>query len=106
MKPERVDRQQFLRLMGASLGLAGLTACAPWPNRTIVPYVRQPAEIVPGKPLYYASATLLGGYAQGTLVKTTMGRPIKIEGNPDHPASVGATDVFGQAVILSLYDPD
>jgi molybdopterin-containing oxidoreductase family iron-sulfur binding subunit len=106
MTPERMDRQRFLRLMGASLGLAGLTACGAVPAKGIVPYVRQPEEIVPGKPLYYATATTLGGYARGALVKTTMGRPIKVEGNPDHPASLGATDVFGQAEILTLYDPD
>jgi molybdopterin-containing oxidoreductase family iron-sulfur binding subunit len=104
--PTRIDRGKFLRLMGASLGLAGLTACAPLPPHQIVPYVRQPEEIVPGKPLFYASATTLGGYAYPILVKTTMGRPIKIEGNPTHPASLGATDSFGQAAVLQLYDPD
>src|SRR5206468_238471 len=93
-----------LELLGASLALAGAAACAP-PRDQIVPYVRPPEETVPGKPLYYASAHVLGGYAQGILVESHLGRPTKIEGNPQHPASLGATDAFAQAAILSLYDP-
>ena len=72
----------------------------------IVPYVRQPEDAVPGKPRYFATCTTLGGYATGLLVESHLGRPTKIEGNPDHPASLGATDAFAQASILSLYDPD
>ncbi|MBK9713952.1 MAG: TAT-variant-translocated molybdopterin oxidoreductase [Kouleothrix sp.] len=100
-----LSRRSFLKLMGASLALAGLSACAR-PRETIVPYVRQPAEIVPGKPLYYASALTLDGIARGVLVESHEGRPTKIEGNPRHPDSLGATDMFGQAAILGLYDPD
>jgi MoCo/4Fe-4S cofactor protein with predicted Tat translocation signal len=104
------DRRSFLRLMGASLALAGLGGClSPAPARNdekIVPYVDQPEETVPGKPLYFASAMPLGGFARGVLAESHMGRPTKIEGNPSHPASVGAADAFTQASILELYDPD
>jgi molybdopterin-containing oxidoreductase family iron-sulfur binding subunit len=99
-------RRNFLKLMAASLGLAGATGCLRQPDEKIVPYVRQPEEIVPGKPLFFATATTLGGYANGILVESHLGRPTKIEGNPEHPASLGATDAFTQASILSLYDPD
>jgi molybdopterin-containing oxidoreductase family iron-sulfur binding subunit len=91
--------------MGASLALAGAAACAP-PRDQIVPYVRPPRDIVPGKPLYFASAHVVGGYAQGILVETHLGRPTKIEGNPQHPDSLGATDAAGQASVLTLYDPN
>jgi molybdopterin-containing oxidoreductase family iron-sulfur binding subunit len=76
------------------------------PVETIVPYVEQPESIVPGKAMYFATASALGGDGLGLLVESQMGRPIKIEGNPTHPASRGATDVFSQAEVLSLYDPD
>jgi molybdopterin-containing oxidoreductase family iron-sulfur binding subunit len=99
-------RRTFLKLMGASLGLAGLTACTTQPAETIVPYVRQPEEIVPGRPLFYATVMALGGYAAGLLVESHEGRPTKIEGNPDHPDSLGATSALAQAAILDLYDPD
>jgi molybdopterin-containing oxidoreductase family iron-sulfur binding subunit len=102
----RLDRRRFLSLMGASLALAGLSACAPQPLETIVPYVRQPESLVPGKPLQYASAMVLGGYALPILVETHLGRPTKIEGNPEHPASRGASDALAQASVLELYDPD
>src|SRR5262249_29619092 len=95
-----------LKVMGASLAFAGLAACAQAPNEKIVPYVRMPEEIVPGKPLFFATAMPLGSAAIGLLVENHMGRPTKIEGNPDHPASLGATDIFAQASILTLYDPD
>jgi molybdopterin-containing oxidoreductase family iron-sulfur binding subunit len=100
-----VERRAFLKLMGASLGLAGLTACTRQPLETIVPYVRQPEDIVPGQPLFFATAMTLGGVATGMLVESHEGRPTKIEGNPQHPDSLGASDVFGQAAILDLYDP-
>ena len=83
--------------MGASLALAGVTACTRQPPEKIVPYVRQPEEIVPGRPLFYATAMTLGGVATGLLVESHEGRPTKIEGNPEHPGSLGATDVFAQA---------
>ena len=101
-----VGRRGFLKLMSASLALAGVTACTVQPDELIVPYVRQPEEIVPGKPLFFATAASLGGVATGLLVESHEGRPTKIEGNPDHPASQGGTDLFAQASILSLYDPD
>jgi Fe-S-cluster-containing dehydrogenase component len=92
--------------MSASLALAGIGACTRQPRELIVPYVRQPEDIVPGRPLYFASAIPLGGTAMPVLVESHMGRPTKIEGNPEHPASLGGTDVFTQASILDLYDPD
>ncbi|MDQ3458224.1 MAG: TAT-variant-translocated molybdopterin oxidoreductase [Deinococcota bacterium] len=103
-----VSRRNFLRLMGASLALAGLTACIQRPRagEQIVPYVRQPEEIIPGRSLYFASTLTLGGYGHGVLVESHMGRPIKVEGNPAHPASLGATDTMMQAAVLTLYDPD
>jgi molybdopterin-containing oxidoreductase family iron-sulfur binding subunit len=100
------NRRNFLKLMGASLALAGVTACTKQPAEAIVPYVRQPEEFIPGLPLYYATAMQMGGVATGLLVTSHLGRPTKIEGNPDHPGSRGASDYFQQASILTLYDPD
>src|SRR3712207_2781221 len=82
-----VGRRGFLKLMGASLALAGVSACTRQPDEIIVPYVRQPEEIVPGKPLFFATAMPLSGAAIGLLVESHEGRPTKIEGNPDHPSS-------------------
>ena len=101
-----VSRRLVLQLLGASLGLAGLTACTRQPEEKIVPYVQAPEQMVPGKPLYFATAVTLGGYARGVLVESHMGRPTKIEGNPDHPASLGSTDSIAQAETLTFYDPD
>ena len=101
-----VGRRGFLKLMGASLALAGVSACTRQPEEAIVPYVRQPEELVPGKPLFYATAMPFAGSGIGLLVESHEGRPTKIEGNPDHPSSLGATDLFAQAAILGLYDPD
>jgi molybdopterin-containing oxidoreductase family iron-sulfur binding subunit len=103
-----VTRRRFLMLMGASLALMGLNGCStqPAPREKIMPYVRQPEAIVPGKPLYFATAMPLAGVATGVLVESHEGRPTKIEGNPSHPASLGATDLLIQASILGLYDPD
>jgi MoCo/4Fe-4S cofactor protein with predicted Tat translocation signal len=101
-----LGRRKFLKLMSASIALAGVGACTRQPLRTIVPYVRQPEELVPGRPLFFATALTLAGYARGVLVETHEGRPTKIEGNPEHPASRGASDIFMQAEILMLYDPD
>jgi len=100
-----VDRRNFMKLMGASMAMAGLTACRQ-PGESIIPYVRQPENLIPGKPIYFASAMSLGGYATGVLVESHMNRPTKIEGNPDHPSSSGASDAFMQASVLGLYDPD
>jgi len=100
------DRRRFLQLMAASLALAGVAACGPETEpRVRVPYVRQPVGIVPGRGRFYATATALQGYGTGVLIEHTMGRPIKVEGNPDHPASLGATGAIDQASILGLYDP-
>jgi molybdopterin-containing oxidoreductase family iron-sulfur binding subunit len=99
-------RRNFLKLMGASLALGGLAACTRQPNEHIMPYVRQPEEIIPGRPLFFATATTLNGIATGVLAESHEGRPTKLEGNPGHPASLGALDAMGQAAVLQLYDPD
>ncbi len=99
-------RRDFLKLMSASLALAGVGACTRQPEEQIVPYVRQPEDVIPGRPLFFASAITHRGYAHPVLVESHMGRPTKIEGNPEHPASLGAADSFTQASILDLYDPD
>ena len=99
-------RREFMTLMGASLALAGLTACTKQPVEKILPYVRQPEQLVPGRPLFFATAAGHDGYARGILVESHEGRPTKVEGNPEHPASLGGSDVFGQAHVLGLYDPD
>ena len=101
-----LDRRELLKVMAASAAFAGLTGCTKLPTQHIVPYVRQPEQIIPGKPLFYATAVTLGGVASGILVESHMARPTKVEGNPDHPASLGASDAFAQASILGLYDPD
>jgi len=100
------SRRTFLRVMGASLALAGVTACTKQPPEAIVPYVRQPEEFTPGKPLFYATAIPFPGGAMPVLAESHLGRPTKVEGNPTHPASLGATDAFTQASVLDLYDPD
>ena len=86
---EGMGRRQFLTMVGASLALAGFAGCSPRSREKIVPYVDQPEQIIPGRGLRYATAMPLGGYGRGILVETEMGRPIKIEGNPAHPDSLG-----------------
>src|SRR5438094_9953525 len=103
---DSVSRRGFLKLMGASLALAGMSGCTKQPLEPIVPYVRQPEEVIPGRPMFYASAFTLSGYASPVLVESHLYRPTKIEGNVQHPASLGGTDIFAQASILGLYDPD
>jgi len=103
---DSVSRRGFLRVMGASMALAGMTGCVRLPLEPIVPYVRQPEDVVPGRPQFYATSITLGGYASPLLVESHLGRPTKIEGNERHPASLGGTDIFAQASILGLYDPD
>src|SRR5271165_4847870 len=100
-----LDRRQFLHLTAASLSLAG-AGCSRSPQQTIVPYVHAPPQLVAGDPLYFATTADLCGAAQGFLVKSNFGRPTKIEGNPSHPGSLGATDIFAQAAVLDLWDPD
>ncbi len=100
------SRRRFLQLMGASIALGGASACTKQPKETIVPYVRQPEEIVLGNPLFYATTITNAGLGTGLLVESHEGRPTKIEGNPDHPASLGSTSPQMQASVLTLYDPD
>ncbi|HEY0703024.1 MAG TPA: TAT-variant-translocated molybdopterin oxidoreductase [Candidatus Acidoferrales bacterium] len=106
--PEKdgIDRREVLKLAAASAALAGLSACTKLPTQKIVPYVKPPEEIIPGRPLFYATSMTLAGAAYGLLVESHMGRPTKIEGNREHPGSLGGTDVFAQAATLGLYDPD
>ncbi len=103
---DSVSRRGFLKVMGASMALAGMTGCVRLPLEPIVPYVRQPEDVIPGRPQFFATAMTLGGYANPILVESHLGRPTKIEGNPQHPASLGGTDIFAQAHVLGLYDPD
>ncbi|HEY1787083.1 MAG TPA: TAT-variant-translocated molybdopterin oxidoreductase, partial [Verrucomicrobiae bacterium] len=100
------NRRDFLKLLGASLALAGLPACTRQPIGRIVPYVNQPEQLIPGKPMFFATAMTLGGFATGLIVESHEGHPTKIEGNPGHPGSLGATNIFHQAALLDLYDPD
>lgn len=102
--PRRIDRRMLLKLMGASLSLAGLTACTE--AQSIVPYVRQPENAIPGRPRFYATTLASDGYGIGAVVESHEGRPTKVEGNPDHPASRGGTDAIMQAAVLSLFDPE
>lgn len=101
-----LSRRNFVKVMGASLALAGLSGCVIQPPEKIVPYVTQPDGLLPGKPLYFATAFTLGGSAMGLLAKSFDGRPIKVEGNPEHVNSRGATDTRAQASLLDMYDPD
>jgi molybdopterin-containing oxidoreductase family iron-sulfur binding subunit len=99
------SRRAFLQLSSASLALAGLTACTRQPIEKIVPYVEQPEQVVPGRPLFFATTLVQAGYGVGVLAESHEGRPTKLEGNAEHPASLGSTDMFAQASILTLYDP-
>jgi molybdopterin-containing oxidoreductase family iron-sulfur binding subunit len=121
-----VTRRQFMTLMGASVALAGLNGCSPRPapQRKILPYTNIPEGMIPGNPMFFATGTLLSGVATGVLVKSHEGRPVKVEGNPSHPgcrnpkaqvvaegkaggsSNLAGTDIYSQAAILSLYDPD
>ena len=101
-----VSRRSFLKLAGASMALAGLAGCTKQPLEEILPYVRQPEQLIPGKPIFYSTAMPLPFHALPVVVETHEFRPTKIEGNPLHAASLGATDLFAQASILDLYDPD
>jgi len=103
---DAVDRRGFLKLMGASLALAGLAGCGRPDEAHIAPYVKQPDQVIPGRPNFYATAMPFSGDAIGVIVESHEGRPTKIEGNPDHPSSLGASNAFVQASILNLYDPD
>ncbi len=98
-----VSRRSFVQLLSASAALAGGVACQR-PNHKIVPFVRRPPEVTPGNPLHFATAYSLEGFGSGLVVESHSGRPTKIEGNPDHPDTAGATNSIEQALILNLYD--
>ncbi|TYP92675.1 quinol:cytochrome c oxidoreductase iron-sulfur protein precursor [Fodinibius salinus] len=102
---DEVSRRSFLRVMGASIALAGFAACRR-PVQKIMPYSKMPEDIVPGNPLYYASAMPFQDALNGIVVENHEGRPGKIEGNEMHPASNGNTSIYGQAEILNMFDPD
>ncbi len=104
--PDAVARRDFLRLVGASAALAGASACGRAQQERLHPYVVEPPQAVPGNPLFFATAMMADGYATGLVVESHEGRPTKIEGNPEHPASLGGTSARQQAAILGLYDPD
>ncbi len=103
--PDGTSRRQFIQLMGASMALAGLTGCRK-PYEKILPYARKPEEVVEGIAMHYATAMPFRGSLSALLVESHEGRPTKVEGNPEHPISRGASGVFEQASILNLYDPD
>jgi molybdopterin-containing oxidoreductase family iron-sulfur binding subunit len=103
---DSLSRRNFVKVMGASLALAGLSGCVIQPSEKIVPYVKAPEGMLPGKANFFATAMSIGGVATGLLVKAYEGRPVKIEGNPDHPGSRGATDILAQGSLLTMYDPD
>src|SRR5579863_6105716 len=101
------SRRTVLKLMAASFGLAGLTACRR-PVEHIVPVINasDAENYAPGEPFFYSTVHSMGGHVTGLLVETHDGRPTKVEGNPDHPHSLGAATAFEQASVLEMYDPD
>ena len=103
--PSGASRRQFIQLMGASMAMAGLAGCRR-PEELTLPYARKPEEVIPGIPLHYATGMPFRGNVMGVLVQSHEGRPTKVEGNPDHPVSKGASGSFEQASVLNLYDPD
>ena len=102
--PSALNRRQALSLLATGIA-TGLAACSK-PSEQIIPYVRMPEGVVPGEAMKFATTLPLSGFGRGVIVTSIDGRPIKVEGNPLHPASLGATDVFSEAAVLSLYDPD
>src|ERR1700761_5633283 len=103
---DAVSRRGFLKVMGASFALAGLAGCTKQPDEPIFPYVKQPEDLILGKPMYFASAHPFPTGGVPVLVKADAFRPIKVEGNPEHPMSKGKSDAYTQATLLDLYDPD
>ena len=103
---EGLSRRRFLQLMGASIALAGLNGCMRLPEQKIVPYTQQPEKLIPGRPLHFASTLQINGHPRGVVVTQNEGRPTHIAGNPLHPMSLGAADVWTTASVLDLYDPD
>jgi MoCo/4Fe-4S cofactor protein with predicted Tat translocation signal len=106
LPPNSNERRRFMQLMGASFAFAGLATGCRWEEDKILPHTRRPEGLVPGEPRFYATSYDIGGFATGLLVKSYDGRPVKIEGNPNHPDSRGACNVFQQASVLEMYDPD
>jgi MoCo/4Fe-4S cofactor protein with predicted Tat translocation signal len=104
--PEGISRRDMMMLLGASMSLAGLSGCIRRPVQEIVPYVTAPEEILPGVPLRYATTMPFRRSAYGLIVESHEGRPTKIEGNPAHPSTLGASNSLVQASVLGLYDPD
>ena len=100
-----LHRRDVIRLLGAAFAMSAMSGCRRPPPESIVPHAHEQTSYTPGVPQYYATSVLRRGYAMGVLVRSDEGRPIKIEGNPDHPASLGATDAIMQAELLTLYDP-
>jgi molybdopterin-containing oxidoreductase family iron-sulfur binding subunit len=103
---DEVSRRGFLKFMGASAALAGLAGCTKQPDEPIYPYIKAPEDLILGKPMYFATAHPFVTGAVPLLVKTDQFRPIKIDGNPEHPYNQGSSDPFTQATLLDLYDPD
>jgi hypothetical protein len=99
---DELTRRTFLKLLGASMALAGLDGCTRIPAEKILPFVSQPPELTPGVALHYATSMVLDGYATGLVVESHEGRPTKIDGNADHPASLGAAGILEQASLLQL----
>jgi MoCo/4Fe-4S cofactor protein with predicted Tat translocation signal len=106
LDPDGFSRRDFLQLIAASAALGGLSGCSRTPSQKIIPYTKQPEGVTPSQKAYYATSLCLDGYATGVLVESHEGRPTKIEGNPEHPFSLGAASVFEQASVLGLYDPN
>ena len=100
-----LSRRRFLQIMSASMAMATLAGCR-WPEEKIVPFAKRPAGVTPGKPLQFATAMERGATVTPVLATSYDGRPIKIDGNPVSLLSRGATDVFAQASVLDVYDPD
>jgi molybdopterin-containing oxidoreductase family iron-sulfur binding subunit len=103
---DEVSRRGFLKFMGASAALAGLAGCTKQPDEPIYPYIKAPEDLILGKPMYFATAHPFVTGAVPLLVKTDQFRPIKFDGNPEHPYNQGGSDPFTQATLLDLYDPD
>jgi len=103
---DSVSRRGFMKVMGASLALAGLAGCTKQPDETIYPYIRQPEDLVLGNSMFFATAFPFPTGAVPVLVKSQEFRPIKVDGNPEHPVTRGRSDIFTQATLLELYDPD
>ncbi|MGY3487116.1 Fe-S-cluster-containing dehydrogenase component [Bradyrhizobium sp. USDA 4011] len=103
-RPAALNRRQALNLLASGIA-SGLAGCSK-PAEEIIPYVKMPERVVPGETLKFATTLSLSGFGRGVIVTSIDGRPIKVDGNPRHPASLGATDVFAEATVLSLYDPD